>query len=74
MSLHYVGGMFLNDAFDREIDAVERPERPIPSGAMSATEVFAIGYGMLVAGTVLLAVAGMQSTGTPWPGAVAGRR
>lgn len=72
MSLHYVGGMFLNDAFDRKIDAVERPERPIPSGAMSATEVFAVGYGMLAAGTVLLAVAGMQSTGTPWPGAVAG--
>ena len=27
------GGMCLNDAFDREIDARERPERPFPAGA-----------------------------------------
>ena len=33
VSLAYVGGMFLNDAFDAEVDAVRRPERPIPSGA-----------------------------------------
>ncbi len=31
-SLFYVGGMFLNDAFDREFDRRVRPERPIPSG------------------------------------------
>ena len=31
-SLFYVGGMYLNDAFDRHIDARERPQRPIPSG------------------------------------------
>ena len=29
LSLFYVAGMYLNDAFDREIDARERPERPI---------------------------------------------
>ena len=33
MSLLYVGGMYLNDAFDRDIDASERANRPIPSGA-----------------------------------------
>jgi hypothetical protein len=54
MSSFYVGGMFLNDAFDREIDAVERPERPIPSGQISAKEVFAIGFGLLGAGLGLL--------------------
>ena len=32
--------MFLNDAFDREIDARERPERPIPAGEISADAVF----------------------------------
>jgi len=47
MSLAYTGGMFLNDAFDREIDAKERPERPIPKGEVSANEVFGLGYGML---------------------------
>ena len=31
----YLGGMVFNDFFDREIDAVERPERPIPSGRVS---------------------------------------
>ena len=32
MSLFYVGGMYLNDYFDRAIDARERPDRPIPGG------------------------------------------
>src|SRR5262245_4430850 len=47
LSLFYVGGMYLNDAFDRHIDARERPERPIPSGRASVQEVFGIGFGML---------------------------
>jgi len=41
-SLFYVGGMFLNDAFDHEFDARVRPERPIPSGLVSAGVVFAV--------------------------------
>ena len=56
LSLFYIGGMYLNDAFDREIDARERPERPIPSGRVQATTVFATGYGLLGAGLVALAV------------------
>jgi hypothetical protein len=54
LSLFYVGGMYLNDAFDREIDAHERPERPIPSGLISAREVFSIGFGMLAAAVLVL--------------------
>lgn len=38
-ALFYVGGMALNDLLDRNIDAVERPGRPIPSGALSVFEV-----------------------------------
>src|SRR5712691_5360115 len=57
-SLFYVGGMFLNDAFDRHIDARERPERPIPSGLASAREVFGIGYGMLAAALLILVTLG----------------
>ena len=34
-SLLYLSGMVLNDVFDAEIDADERPERPIPSGRVS---------------------------------------
>ncbi len=36
MSLIYCGGMVMNDWVDREIDARERPNRPIPSGRVSA--------------------------------------
>ena len=55
LSLFYIGGMYLNDAFDREIDARERPERPIPAGHVRAATVFAIGYGLLAAGLAALA-------------------
>lgn len=58
-TLFYTGGMFLNDAFDAAIDARERPERPIPSGAISAREVFAWGFGQMAAGVALLAVIGL---------------
>jgi 4-hydroxybenzoate polyprenyltransferase len=56
-SLLYVGGMFLNDAFDRGWDARERPERPIPSGRASAPAVFAAGFGLLAAGILGSALA-----------------
>jgi hypothetical protein len=52
--LFYVGGMLLNDAFDAQIDARERPERPIPSGRATRGNVFALGFGLLGAGLALL--------------------
>jgi hypothetical protein len=51
-SLLYVGGMFLNDAFDQAIDARERPERPIPSGLVSSREVYGVGFALLAGGVV----------------------
>ena len=54
LSLFYVAGMFLNDAFDREFDARNRPERPIPSGKVSASTVFAWAFAMLAIGVALL--------------------
>ena len=62
MSLFYVGGMYLNDYFDRVIDARERPERPIPSGAISARAVAAIGFGLLGGGFVMIAAMGTAAT------------
>ena len=44
VSLLYVAGMFLNDACDRDADANERPDRPIPAGDVSAREVFTAGF------------------------------
>lgn len=50
LSSFYIGGMFLNDAFDRAFDAAHQPHRPIPSGQASARSVFAIGFGLLAVG------------------------
>lgn len=55
MTLAYTGGMFLNDAFDQKIDAAERPERPIPAGLVTASEVFTWGYAMLAIAVALIA-------------------
>ena len=55
MTLFYVGGMYLNDAVEAGIDAAERPERPIPSGRVRHSTVFAAGFGMLGLGIALLA-------------------
>lgn len=54
MSFFYIGGMFLNDAFDAGIDAIERPERPIPAGEVTATQVFIAGFTLLGAGIALV--------------------
>lgn len=62
MILFYVGGMYLNDYFDRAIDARERPGRPIPSGAVSATAVAVIGFGLLAAGVLTSATTGASAS------------
>lgn len=71
LSLCYIAGMFLNDAFDRGFDAQYRPARPIPSGRVSANTVFAAGFGMLATGVAVLAWVGYgPAGGTAWrPGA-----
>jgi 4-hydroxybenzoate polyprenyltransferase len=59
VSLLYTGGMFLNDAFDEEFDRLRRPERPIPSGKISAGLVWGGGLGQLALGVLLLLGCGM---------------
>ena len=61
-SFLYVGGMFLNDAFDAEFDRQHRSQRPIPSGAISVEEVWWWATGWLSGGTIILIVLG-QVTG-----------
>ncbi len=71
LSLFYLGGMYLNDAFDAGLDAVERPERPIPSGRISRGSVFALGFAMLGGGLALLLWLGFGIAGGTgyWPAA-----
>ncbi|WP_436641617.1 UbiA family prenyltransferase [Microbaculum sp. FT89] len=66
-SLAYVGGMYLNDAFDARIDARERPERPIPSGVVSRGTVFGAGFAMLGGCIVILAFVGISGPTGFWP-------
>ena len=54
LSLFYIGGMFLNDAFDTKFDIIERPERPIPSKKITQKMVFVIGFILLILGIFLL--------------------
>jgi 4-hydroxybenzoate polyprenyltransferase len=58
-SAFYEGGMFLNDAYDAEIDAQERPGRPIPSGQVARSTVLGIGYGLLGGGLLALLAASL---------------
>ncbi len=46
----YGGGVVFNDVFDAELDAIERPERPIPSGTVSKKLATVAGALLLVVG------------------------
>ncbi len=46
----YGGGVVFNDVFDAELDRVERPERPIPSGAASRLSATLLGGALLITG------------------------
>ena len=48
----YLAGMVLNDFFDAEVDAAERPERPIPSGRISRSTAGVVGWSLLAAGVL----------------------
>src|SRR5205085_2569006 len=50
----YIGGMYLNDAFDVEFDRLNRKERPIPSGAISVGDVWGYGLSWLGLGLALI--------------------
>lgn len=69
----YVAGMVLNDVHDAEIDARERPERPIPAGLVTLTEAAWWGYGLLALGVGIAAFAGMvlREPASVWPGVAA---
>jgi UbiA prenyltransferase family len=60
MALFYTAGMVLNDIADAAIDRRERPERPIPSGAVSPLAAVAVFCGLIAAGLTLLAGEGLE--------------
>ena len=66
----YLAGMVLNDVFDVEQDAVERPNRPIPSGRSSIGAARMLGLELLVVGCAL-GWLGSYLGGSPRAGIVA---
>lgn len=57
----YAGGVVLNDVFDIEIDKVERPERPIPSGVVPLGKASLFGFILLIIGIGLAFLANTLS-------------
>jgi 4-hydroxybenzoate polyprenyltransferase len=69
----YWAGMVLNDWADREVDAVERPHRPIPSGRVRPAAAIALATGLTAAGLGAAAAAGGRravAVAVPLAGAV----
>lgn len=54
----YTAGMVLNDWWDVAKDAIERPDRPLPSGKILATTAAVVGFGLLALGVGLAFLAG----------------
>jgi 4-hydroxybenzoate polyprenyltransferase len=69
-SLLYIGGVVMNDVVDRELDSIERPARPLPSGRITPKAACAFGGACLLVGT-LLAWTVSLGAGRLLPGVVA---
>ncbi len=54
----YYAGMAANDWADRELDEIERPERPIPSGRVTPSQALTVASGLTAAGLGIAALAG----------------
>ncbi|MBO9612382.1 MAG: UbiA-like protein EboC [Dyadobacter sp.] len=57
----YGGGVVMNDVFDAKLDAVERPERPIPSGKVPLPQAATMGISLLLLGIIAAGAFNLQS-------------
>jgi 4-hydroxybenzoate polyprenyltransferase len=57
----YLAGMVFNDVFDRKQDAVERPNRPIPSGRVPLMAAIGLGVILMIAGVASAATVNQSS-------------
>ena len=65
----YAAGMVLNDVCDVAVDRAERPERPLPSGAIPVARAAAVGSLLMATGAAAACGIALAS-GTPWPALV----
>lgn len=59
----YVAGAYLNDAWDADWDRLNQPNRPVPSGSVSRTEVWQWGFVAMAVGLGALAWVGRATAG-----------
>lgn len=59
----YTAGIVFNDFFDYRLDYRERPERPLPSGAISRGSAAALGAVLMIAGLGLAMLVGAVALG-----------
>lgn len=57
----YGGGIVFNDIFDAELDAIERPERPLPSGRAHLNSAIFLGTTLLIGGIIAAAQVSLLS-------------
>lgn len=57
----YLAGMAFNDVFDRDVDARERPNRPISSGRVPLRNAIGLGIGLIAGGLTAAGFAGVNS-------------
>lgn len=56
----YLAGMILNDCFDYQEDARERPNRPLPAGRIALKTAWSLGWLLLGSGVILASLVGFQ--------------
>jgi 4-hydroxybenzoate polyprenyltransferase/geranylgeranylglycerol-phosphate geranylgeranyltransferase len=61
-TLGWLGGHYLSDYFDRDLDAIAKPHRPIPSGRLPARTALACGVLAMVAVAVLAVLTGWRTS------------
>lgn len=59
-ALLYGGGVVMNDVFDTELDKIERPERPIPSGLIKKSSAATFGIILMAIGITCAALSNIQ--------------
>jgi len=51
--LGWIAGLYLADYYDRTLDAIQKPQRPLPSGRIHPTEALVVGAVFAVTGLLL---------------------
>jgi len=61
-TLGWLGGHYLSDYFDRDLDAIAKPHRPIPSGRLPARTALACGVLAMLCVAVLAVLTGWRTS------------